>query len=91
MHNKSCFVVERYLLTILHWRRDGISLTHTMATATVPYGTMREYDPDTKSIFAYLERLQLYFESNDIANAKKVSVLLTVIGPKVYSMVCSEG
>ena len=57
-----------------------------MATATVTYGTMREYDPDTESISAYLERLQLYFESNDIANAKKVSVLLTVIGPKVYGL-----
>lgn len=33
----------------------------------------------------YLERLQLYFEANGVEDNKKVSVLLTVIGPKTYS------
>ena len=53
---------------------------HDMATVT--YGTIKEFDPTAETISAYLERLQLYFE----ANAKKVSVLLMVIGPKVYTL-----
>ena len=54
--------------------------------ATVTYGTTKEFNPDTEMISAYLERLQLYFEANEVANAKKLSVLLTVIGPKVYTL-----
>ena len=49
--------------------------------ATVTYGTIKEFDPTAETISAYLERLQLYFEAN-----AKVSVLLTVIGPNVYTL-----
>ena len=54
--------------------------------ATVTYGAIKEFDPATETISAYLERIQLYFEANDVANAKQVSVLLTVIEPKVYTL-----
>ena len=54
--------------------------------ATVTYGMIKEFDPESETISAYLEHLQLYFEANEVANAKKVSVLLTVIGPKVYAL-----
>ena len=54
--------------------------------ATVTYGKISEFDPEQERISEYLERLHLFFEANDIANAKKVSVLLTVIGSKTYSL-----
>ena len=54
--------------------------------ATITYHMTKEFDPKSETISAYLECLQLYFEANDVANAKKVSVLLTVIGPKVYTL-----
>ena len=49
-------------------------------------GKIAEFDPENEKISEYLERIHLYFEANDIANAKKVSVLLTVIGSKTYSL-----
>ena len=61
--------------------RDGI-----MATATHAVGRIGEYDPQSKSIMTYLERLALYTEANGVANDKKVAVLLTVIGPKTYGI-----
>ena len=50
------------------------------------FGRMKEFTPDTESISAYLERLQLYFDANRIAEDKRVSVLLTVIGAKHYTL-----
>ena len=47
-------------------------------------GRMQEFEPDTESISAYLEWLQMIFEANDIA-AEKVSVLL-VIGKQKFSL-----
>ena len=38
------------------------------------FGRMKEFTPDTESISAYLERLQLYFDANSIAEDKRVSV-----------------
>ena len=55
-----------------------------MATAT--YGKISEFDPEQERISEYFEHLHLYFEANNIANAKKVSMLLTVIGSKTYSL-----
>lgn len=54
--------------------------------ATVTYGTIKEFDPESETISAYLECLQLYFEANEVTNAKKVSVLLMVIGPNIYAL-----
>ena len=45
-------------------------------------GAMDPFDPDTDSWLAYSERLEQFFVTNDIANGKKVAVLLTVIGTK---------
>lgn len=54
--------------------------------ATRQLGRMQEFEPETESISAYLERLQMFFEANDIADEKKVSVLLTVIGKSHFSL-----
>ena len=49
-------------------------LYSTMATATI--GQMQEFNPDTKSIRAYLERFKLFIAVNDIAEDKQGSTLL---------------
>ena len=54
--------------------------------STFQLGRMQDFEPETESISAYLERLKLFFEANDVPDAKKVSVLLTVVGKKTYSL-----
>ena len=53
----------------------------------VAFGHIREFELGTESISAYLERVQLYFVANDVANEKKVAVLLSVIGSKTYVLI----
>ena len=47
-------------------------------------GNLGEFDHRTGGIASYLERMQLYFEANSVADDRKVAVLLTVIGAKTY-------
>ena len=62
----------------------------TARTVFAPvYGQLKEFEPETENISTYLERVHLYFEANAIAEDKKASVLLTVIGAKNYSIIRS--
>ena len=54
-----------------------------MATA---YGRMQPFVPEAETVVAYLDRLNLYFEANEIAEAKRIAVFLTVIGPANYTL-----
>ena len=38
---------------------------------------------------AYLERTKVYFTANDVADEKKVTLILTVIGPKIFTLLRS--
>ena len=49
-------------------------------------GMMDPFDPDKDSWPAYSERLEQLFVANDIADGKKVAVLLTVISTKAYTL-----
>ena len=49
-------------------------------------GQMQEFDPETETISSYIERLEMFFTANDIAEAKQVSVLLTVVGKTTFSL-----
>lgn len=51
-----------------------------MARST--FGSLQEFQPDSESITAYLERTSVYFTANSIEAAKQVPVLLSVIGAK---------
>ena len=53
----------------------------------VAIGRMKEFNPDQETVTAYLERFKLYVEVNDIEDAKKVPILLTVMGAKHYSLI----
>ena len=56
-----------------------------MATTT-RYGQLQEFDVENESITAYLERAELYFQANDVADEKQVAVLLSNIGAKTYGL-----
>ena len=60
-----------------------------MARRAAVIGSMREFNPESEKISAYLERMTIYFSANDIAEAKQAAVLLTVIGPQTYSLLRS--
>lgn len=49
-------------------------------------GRIEQYEEGKEEISNYLERLEQYFAANDVANDKKVPVLLSVIGPITYAV-----
>ena len=49
-------------------------------------GPIDEFKPDSENITTYLEKIDLFFIANDVAEDKKVPVLLSCIGPKTYSI-----
>jgi len=53
--------------------------------ATKTFGQLPQFDPESETISAYIERADLFFAANDVPNEKKVSVFLTVIGGKTYT------
>lgn len=59
-----------------------------MATVT-RHGQLHEFDVGNETITAYLERAELYFDANDVADEKKVPVLLSNIGAKTYGLLRS--
>jgi len=50
------------------------------------HGRIDEFQQENESIEAYLERVDLYFAANDIAEGKRVAVFLSVIGGKTYTL-----
>ena len=48
------------------------------------YGQLQEFKSDLDSINSYLEIVPLYFTANNIADRKKVPVLLSSIGAPTY-------
>ena len=56
----------------------------TTAVATI--GHLQEFDSTTERISTYLERVELFFLANRIAEDKQVPVLLSIIGGKIYSL-----
>ena len=50
------------------------------------FGKIDVFNPDVEEFSAYLERIELYFEANGIADEKKVPVFLSLLGAKTYSL-----
>jgi len=48
-------------------------------------GQLGKFDPEEEKISAYLERVELYLIANGVKEDRKVAVLLSAIGPKVYA------
>jgi len=49
-------------------------------------GKVEEFQPKLESIVAYLERVELFFDANNIATGRRVPMFLSVIGSKNYSL-----
>ena len=52
-------------------------------------GNIQEFQQESESITAYLERVELYLTANGIEDERKVPVLLSVIGSKTYGLLRS--
>ena len=50
------------------------------------FGCMQEFNPELESFKTYEERLELYFEANDVVPEKQVAVFLSIIGAKNYAL-----
>ena len=49
-------------------------------------GKIREFNPQAETFSTYIERLELYFEANGVAEEKKVAMFLTLIGARNYTI-----
>lgn len=59
-----------------------------MATRTAAR-YLEKLDPfhsDSETITAYLERVELFFQTNEVAAEKEVAVFLSIIGGKTYML-----
>lgn len=55
-----------------------------MASGSI--GRMSDFNPGEEDIKSYLLRLKHFFKANEVKDEKKVSILITVIGPKVLAV-----
>ena len=51
-----------------------------MAETKPVFGHLETFNPDSETIVAYLERVELFLQANAVAEEKKVAVFLSVIG-----------
>ena len=51
-------------------------------------GHIGKFEPTKENISAYPKCVELFFSAIGIKDEKKVIVLLSVIGPKVYALLC---
>ncbi len=49
-------------------------------------GKIDSFDENIENLTSYTERLEQYFEANEIANEKRVPALLSLIGGKTYNV-----
>jgi hypothetical protein len=49
-------------------------------------GKIQTFDENIENWTSYTERLEQYFEVNEIANEKRVPALLSLIGGKTYTL-----
>ena len=51
------------------------------------YGKLSEFDKDKEDWTSYVERLELFFEANDIEQEEKQkAILLSSCGPSTYKL-----
>ena len=52
------------------------------------FGTLSEYQAETKSFSMYVERVKIFFVANDVAEDKQLPVFLSFIGAKNFTQPC---
>ena len=53
------------------------------------YGIVGEYQPEVELFSSYIERVQLFFLANTIADDKTVPIFFSLLGSKTYSLLRS--
>ena len=47
---------------------------------------MAEYKPETESVTAYLEKMDIFLQANEFPEEKRVSIFLSLIGGQTYGL-----
>ena len=50
------------------------------------YGQLNQYEPDLETMSTYLEKIEIFFQANSIAENKQVGIFLSLIGAKTYGL-----
>ena len=66
-----------------------LDITSVIIMATALIGSINPFESNTETWTSYQERLELYFIVNDIAAAKRVAGLLTLLGERTYCLLRS--
>ena len=53
------------------------------------FGKLEEFSPQKETITNYLERVEIFFLANAVADKKKIPVFLSVVGGNIYALLCS--
>ncbi|KAG8189319.1 hypothetical protein JTE90_021826 [Oedothorax gibbosus] len=53
------------------------------------FGKLAEYDQAVETWSEYVERVNYFFDANDVKDEKKASIFLTIVGPAVYKLLRS--
>ena len=61
---------------------DESDSAEEMATGMI--GAVGEFNPDQESVTTYLERMDLYFSANGVAEGKRVAAFLSIAGRETY-------
>ena len=56
------------------------------STKMATIGSIEHYDSTSESWTEYTERMEHFFDANDISESKKKSILLSSVGPKTYKL-----
>ena len=89
MNSLSCLLVRSIAVGVHTNPLKTVTDHYELATRMERLGHISEFHPDNETISAYLERLDMFLQANDVKAEKKVPVLLSVIGPKAYSLLRS--
>ena len=72
-------------MPILDYRKTGCNI-HNSAIMAAPIGCVSEFDNWKETWCTYIERLESFFNVNDIAEGKKSDFLVSVMGSETYGL-----
>ena len=55
------------------------------------YGQLSEYHPDTEEIASYLERVEVFIATNEVAEERQAAVFLSVVGARTFALISRPG
>ena len=73
-------------MPILDYRKTDCNIQNS-AVMAAPIGCVSEFDNSKETWCTYIERLQSFFNGNDIADEKKSDLLVSVMGSETYGLV----